>query len=117
MDKTITIRIPNPPGRGHLKYVMATMKRRGSPRIRAIRHNRSWVALEGSHRVSAAAKLGIPITIVEMKPSARMRTDVWGNNSDPDEYGNPRRRVRDVLKDIVSWGRTTRKVKFQYAKE
>lgn len=49
-----------------LKAVMSEMKRLGPPKIRALWAEDCWIAIEGSHRVAAAQKLGLPVTILEM---------------------------------------------------
>jgi hypothetical protein len=44
------------------------MRRLGSPTIRAIRTRNGWVALEGSHRLAAAAALNKVVYIRPMDP-------------------------------------------------
>lgn len=51
----------------HLKEVIDEMRKMGPPTIKAYYHNAydAWVALNGSHRISAAKILGLPIIIEE----------------------------------------------------
>ena len=63
---TATIYTPNAAYAGHLEEVIALMETMGSPTIRAKWAGDCYYAIEGSHRVAAAAKLGIPVIIVEV---------------------------------------------------
>ena len=54
----------------HLASVIADMRRLGPPRIRACWQGDHYCALEGSHRVEAARRLGLPVLIVEMAEDA-----------------------------------------------
>ncbi len=65
---TVSVQVPNPTDPAHLEDVIAEMRPRGSPTVLAVRALDGWCALEGSHRVTAAAKLGLPITFVEVHP-------------------------------------------------
>jgi hypothetical protein len=103
----LRLQIPNQPDRRHLLEVKDEMRRRGSPRIRAVRTKKGWVALEGSHRVTAAQKLGIPIILIEKKPDDRMTHDIWTG------YGRPelpiRATVARILEEFEYWGRPVRR--------
>lgn len=67
----------------HLNEVKAEMKEMGAPSIKAVWMEcwGSWVALEGSHRITAAADLGLTITIEEIEYSDKAVVDITG---DPD---------------------------------
>jgi hypothetical protein len=58
------IEIPNETDADHLEEVKAEMITRGSPKIRVLDGGDVLIAIEGSHRVSAAAALGIPVEVV-----------------------------------------------------
>ena len=62
----------------HLKKVVAKMRKLGAPVIKAVwapQYN-AWVALEGSHRIAAANKLGLPITIEPVEYSNTLLVDL-----------------------------------------
>jgi len=78
--KYVYITTPNRPDSRILSNVMWLMESMGPPIIRAVpaigeRVDR-WIALEGSHRVAAAKKLGMAIIIRPMKLNQRIRHDV-----------------------------------------
>lgn len=50
----------------HLALVKAEMATLGAPTIRAFDAGDHWVALEGSHRITAAVDLGLPVIIEEL---------------------------------------------------
>ena len=58
----------------HLAGVIETMRSLGSPTIRCIADpvNGIILALEGSHRIAAAAALDLPINVVMLADSARI---------------------------------------------
>lgn len=59
----------------HLVHVTEEMKQRGSPRIRAFWDNLSerWYAMEGTHRLRAAVRLGMtPIMIPVSWPKTQL---------------------------------------------
>lgn len=53
----------------HLAEVTAQMQKLGPPTIRAVwdPNNQEWLAIEGSHRLRAAAALGLTPVIEEME--------------------------------------------------
>lgn len=66
---------------GHLGYVTAEMRRRGAPTIRVVDCGDHYVALEGVHRLAAAADLGLaPIldVLAQDDPVATASLDVHG---------------------------------------
>jgi hypothetical protein len=103
--RAINIRIPNAPDARHLARVKKEMRKRGSPKIRVVKHEGSWLALEGSHRITAAEQLGIPIILVEKKPESVIGHDVWINGSLP-----KRSRVSTIVKELLQWHKVTRTV-------
>ena len=62
-----TIMVPNTVSWDRdMDHVIEVMKRRGPPTVRVVPSKRKgvqWEALEGSHRVRAAALLGIPVIL------------------------------------------------------
>ena len=103
MTRTVRVQIPNPAGPLYLTDVKKCMKRRGPPRIRMIRVGRQWIALEGSHRVTAARDLALPIIAVVKKPTDRMRHDFYSASGDEDDL--PRRATAARLaQELKSWG-------------
>jgi hypothetical protein len=46
-----------------LSYVKREMASRGHCLVRAVRERHRWFAIEGSHRIWAASKLGVVVTI------------------------------------------------------
>jgi hypothetical protein len=78
--KYVYITTPNRPDLSILPDVMRLMESMGPPIIRAVPSLGDrvdhWIALEGSHRVVAAKKLGMAIIIRPMKPNQRIRHDV-----------------------------------------
>jgi hypothetical protein len=59
---------PNRANKEQLAKVMQEMQELGPPKIRAVWDGGAYVALEGSHRLLAAKKLGIDPEITEMHP-------------------------------------------------
>jgi len=57
---------PHAPEKAKLAEVVAQMQVIGAPAIHAVWQGDHYKALEGSHRLAAAAQLGLPVTIVEM---------------------------------------------------
>lgn len=55
----------------HLEEVLNCMKNLGSPKIHAVWVDaiNSWVALEGTHRLHAAAILGLSVNIIDIEYS------------------------------------------------
>ncbi len=51
-----------------LAKVIEQMKELGSPTVRAVWEGDHWKAIEGSHRIAAAEKLGLPVKIQEVSP-------------------------------------------------
>lgn len=64
----MTIIVPHKVDQAHLIKVVDDMRQLGAPTIRAIwlDYADSWVALEGTHRLNAAKKIGITPTIQEV---------------------------------------------------
>lgn len=65
MDKTIYA--PHKPEPVKLAHVVEQMRSLGMPTIRACWAGDHWEAIEGSHRLAAAAALNLPVTIVEVR--------------------------------------------------
>lgn len=61
-----TIYTINTPEAAHLAAIKAEMTTLGSPTIRAFWNGDAWLAIEGSHRIAAAAALGLPVIIDEV---------------------------------------------------
>lgn len=51
----------------HLEHVIAEMRRRGAPRIRAHFDGATWFAREGTHRLRAAKALGLAPILVPVR--------------------------------------------------
>lgn len=64
----MVVHIPNPIDPIHLEMVKADMLKNGAPIIRAYEYDGELYAIEGSHRVTAARDLGIPIIIEYVNP-------------------------------------------------
>jgi hypothetical protein len=63
-NSTISIlRAIHPVGDTKLEEVKAEMRRCGPPEIRAVEFNNCYMAIEGSHRLQAAAELGYPVKL------------------------------------------------------
>jgi hypothetical protein len=61
------VRAPNYPEGDYIHYVMERMKRLGPPVLRVVRvPGRGWFAIEGSHRLAAADRLGITPTFLDV---------------------------------------------------
>ena len=57
----------------HLRHVVAEMRRRGPPRIRAYFDGEVWHAREGTHRLRAAKILGVvPVMIPVPWPKTKL---------------------------------------------
>lgn len=59
--------IPNATRPDHLADVIAAMREMGAPRVHAVWAGEMWVALEGSHRIAAAAALGLTPEIIPVE--------------------------------------------------
>lgn len=55
----MTVQIPNAADEQHTKQVMSEMKELGTPDINVVWTGEHYVAIGGSHRVTAAYRLGI----------------------------------------------------------
>ena len=66
---------PNRTDEEHLEAVKQKMKEYGSPEIEIVQVSNVYVALEGSHRVRAAAELKIPVQFTEVDPEAPCQHD------------------------------------------
>jgi hypothetical protein len=69
------VHAPNGPERHHIVGVLAEMRERGAPVIRAWWNGDAWIALEGSHRLAAAHELGLTPEIVPMAEHERIDHD------------------------------------------
>jgi hypothetical protein len=76
----------------HLETVTAAMREMGAPEIRAFWTGELWLALEGSHRLAAAAALGLTPTLIEMDEADEMVCDI--DMPDEDGYSMDGRTVR-----------------------
>lgn len=61
-----TIYTINKPNKKKLMSVIAEMRVLGTAKIRAFWTGDSYLAIEGSHRVAAAAAIGVPIEIIDV---------------------------------------------------
>jgi len=66
--RTMSVRPINRPEPEHLETVKAEMKTLGSPTIRVADAGDFYVALEGSHRLHAAAELDVPVIFDVIDP-------------------------------------------------
>ncbi len=89
MDKTQIILPHTQYSAEHLAKVTTEMAERGSPTIKAIwvEAYNAWVAIEGTHRLRAAAALGLPVMIDAVEYDADKTTldagltaDDWGGD-------------------------------------
>ncbi len=60
--------IPNKTKKKHLEEVKEEMKELGSPTIRMVDRDKHLVAIEGSHRVTAAQELGYTVKVKLVDP-------------------------------------------------
>jgi len=77
---SLSIIAPHKPNRYHFRDVVKEMKTKGRPVIRAFRssHTQAWVAMEGSHRLAAAYRLGlVPIIRDISNYTRRLRHDIY----------------------------------------
>jgi len=77
----------NEVNKNHLAEVKKEMEKLGSPVIKAVAAPQwgAWVAIEGSHRVAAAAQLGLPVIIEEVEYSETAMLSDYGCG-DEDDY-------------------------------
>jgi hypothetical protein len=69
----------------HLKAVVSDMRTMGAPIIRAVDLGEGvWAALEGCHRIRAAAELGLTPVLVPVEYSETVTTDDLGMTADFD---------------------------------
>lgn len=61
-----TIYAINAPINSHLDMVVTEMALLGAPVVRAVNCGDFWAAIEGSHRIAAAHKLGLPVFVREV---------------------------------------------------
>ena len=66
--RTIRVRLINRPEAEHLDAVKGEMQTLGSPTIRVADAGDFFVALEGSHRLHAAAELDVPVIFDVIDP-------------------------------------------------
>lgn len=64
----IKVKIPNSTDRGHLRTVQSQMKVLGDPKVRVFysNKNKTWYAIEGSHRLTSAKKLGMKPKFIDI---------------------------------------------------
>lgn len=86
-----TVYIINKTQEEHLARVKAEMMKLGAPTIRVYNTGDCYIALEGSHRIVAAAELGLTPEWIEMDENDEMEHDIY------DVDGN---RVSDLLEYI-----------------
>jgi hypothetical protein len=87
MTKMTTIVLVNEIDAGHLAEVTADMSVLGAPRIRVIDGGDIYYAIEGSHRTTAAANLGlaVEVEIVDFDGTIDLDTLDWDDNGWFDE--------------------------------
>jgi len=85
---TTTIILVNDIDPAHLEAVKAEMRVLGSPVIRAIDGGDHLIAVEGSHRIRAAAELGLPVAveILDEDGDIDLRSLDWDDNGYFDEH-------------------------------
>ena len=81
---------PNPTEQAHLEAVIAEMRELGAPTVRAIwvGVHGLWLAVEGSHRLAAAAELGLTPTIDPVAAETEENLDVRVDSLDPQYQDN-----------------------------
>lgn len=74
--RTIRVRPINRPEAEHLDAVKGEMQTLGSPTIRAADAGDFYIALEGSHRLHAAAELDVPVNfdVIDLEDDIDLRT-------------------------------------------
>lgn len=87
MTSIITI---NKIDNSHLENVKSEMMQLGSPTIKAVWAEvyNAFVALEGSHRIAAAAELGITVVIDEVEYSDSLISDLGIDDSEDNTIEN-----------------------------
>ena len=70
MNNSVKIIGVNSIDEAHLRGVIKDMRALGPPTIRVIRHQGTIYAIEGTHRLEAAKRLGLHPTIVEIADDA-----------------------------------------------
>ena len=75
-----TLRLPNAISERHLKIVMAKMRELGAPTIPVVDCGDCYVALDGSHRSIAAAKLRLRVVLDILSPSEVVSADDLGTD-------------------------------------
>jgi hypothetical protein len=70
---------PNEADPEHLAEVVRDLRRLGSPVLRAVRVPGGWALLEGSHRVVAAKKLGVSVTLRTTDPAVVVADHGWAD--------------------------------------
>lgn len=86
-----TLYAPHAPNRKRLTEVVSDMARLGPPTIRAVRDGNVYFAIEGSHRIAAAHRLGMTPIIKEIAMTDRVRHDF-------DDIGD-----RNTVAEIVAY--------------
>jgi hypothetical protein len=86
----IKIQAPHPPGPERFGQILEIMRKKGRPVIRAIASPEGWKAIEGSHRLAAAAYLSCGLII--QAESSLLEID-WTREDTTEEF------CRRVLRD------------------
>lgn len=79
---TLTIQALHTVDQEHLATVRSTMQHVGAPTIRAYWTGEMWQAIDGTHRLEAAAQLGLVPVIVEVAMADLVSHDI-------DDLANP----------------------------
>jgi hypothetical protein len=100
-DKAVAkarIYAPHPPEEEKLEVVVKEMRDWGAPTLRAVRIGLEYFALEGSHRLAAAHKLGVIPILSMLRPEDTLPTDleVLAPNGSP----LPNNTVGDVVSHL-----------------
>lgn len=99
---TIQVVAINEIDREHLEAVIESMRTQGAPTIRAWWSGEQYYALEGSHRLAAAAALGLTPAVIELDADAPVDWDCDVNDQSWDNAA-----VEDLL-DHIGGGETYR---------
>lgn len=96
-----TVYLPAIPGLARLVEVAKDMRRLGPPTIRMMRDGEHFIAVEGEHRVAAAAILGISINAQLLDPEDMIDLDSVDVDFGPDDFVGDTCLVR--VKDFIDW--------------
>ena len=100
-----TVYLPASPRLARLIEVANDMRRLGSPTIRMYDSGKYFIAIEGSHRVAAAAILGVPVIVQRLEPDDVIDLDTVDLDFGPDDFvgGTCLVRVKDLIDWFCSW--------------